>query len=505
MFLFCFGLFWTIMFIPIIGDIINNIIIGENSQSLTTAFLPMIGIIMMFIGLKEIIRNIKTNVYGIKCFGKVLDIYSTGVKINGRTVYKASVLIYLENEGITKIINEKIDYKNRFLKDCYVTVKYYNGDINFVDFLEDERNIPQHIIAMLNKETSNINKTENEYKEYNNEAKLHNYGSNNIETKYQNINGKFEIQFGTIWILLMTFFTLLLLVADTEEISFGIIIFLGLFWLVGIIMLYNGIKKRIADSKTEEFGIDAYGKICKLETVGSSNGQSYYKARVAVYVPSQNITKIIDEDIGYDSSKFSETSYLKLKYYEGDINFKEEIDEKYISDVVKSKIDELIENQEEQDILEEIELAKYYEEVNNSNYKKDNISNQDFNSDNSVDIEMKIKRIMGICKIIFGFFWTGGIFIVTTAFYNTTGDILVNGNQVTQEEFASMLFPKIFFGIFWLIGISTIISGMIDCFKIPNSNSIKKEKNNKEYKINDYERNKKRDDESDNYDPIQRM
>lgn len=501
MFLFCFGIFLTLMFVPVIGEMINNIITGENlGLTLSVIVVPMIGIIMMFIGLKQIIRNMKTNIYGITCFGKILDIYSTGVKINGRTVYNASVLIYIENEGITKIINEKIDYKNRFFKGYYVTVKYYNNDINFVDFLEDERNIPQQVITMLDKGCSNINKTENEYKKEENN-KSSNYSFNNIETKYQNINGKFEIQFGAIWTIIMLLFSFLFLIADTEENPFGAIIILGLFWLIGITMIYNGIKKRIADSNTEKFGIDAYGKICKIESIGSSNGNSYYKACVAVYVPSENITKIIDEDIGYYSNKFSEVSYLRLKYYEGDINIKEEIDGKYIPENIKSIIDELVKNSEEQEILEEIELASYYEEVNNSNYKKNNISNQDLNSNDSIDLETKIKRITGILKIIFGFFWTAFVFIVAYSLYNTTGYIFVNGQQVTHEEFYSMLFPKIFLGIFFVIGISTIISGTISCFKSNTSNSIKKEENNREHKFNDY---KKIDNDVDNYDPIQR-
>lgn len=62
--------------------------------------------------------------------------------------------------------------------------------------------------------------------------------------------------------------------------------------------------------------------------------------------------------------------------------------------------------------------------------------------------------------LFFGIIWTLIIAVITFVFYgNTGGTITVNGEIVSQAEFNSMLFPKIFLGLFWIIGIFFIIKG----------------------------------------------
>lgn len=64
--------------------------------------------------------------------------------------------------------------------------------------------------------------------------------------------------------------------------------------------------------------------------------------------------------------------------------------------------------------------------------------------------------------IYFGSLWTLITAFVTYGFYgNLGGTIRVNGAVVSQAEFSAMLGPKIFIGIFWFIGISVLIKGII--------------------------------------------
>lgn len=63
-------------------------------------------------------------------------------------------------------------------------------------------------------------------------------------------------------------------------------------------------------------------------------------------------------------------------------------------------------------------------------------------------------------NLFLGLIWTIIVAIVTFVFYgNSGGTITVNGEIVSQAEFNGMLFPKIFLGIFWIIGIFFIIKG----------------------------------------------
>ena len=52
-------------------------------------------------------------------------------------------------------------------------------------------------------------------------------------------------------------------------------------------------------------------------------------------------------------------------------------------------------------------------------------------------------------ELIFGIIWTIITAFITFAFYGTTGDVTVNGSLVSHEEFSAMLWPKLFFGMFW--------------------------------------------------------
>ena len=63
-------------------------------------------------------------------------------------------------------------------------------------------------------------------------------------------------------------------------------------------------------------------------------------------------------------------------------------------------------------------------------------------------------------ELIFGIIWTIITAFITFAFYGTTGDVTVNGSLVSHEEFSAMLWPKLFFGIFWLVGFFMLFRGL---------------------------------------------
>ena len=63
-------------------------------------------------------------------------------------------------------------------------------------------------------------------------------------------------------------------------------------------------------------------------------------------------------------------------------------------------------------------------------------------------------------QVIFGLFWLLFTAFFTFISYAGGTTISVNGQIVSQEEFNAMLFPKIFLGIFWAIGIIMIIWGL---------------------------------------------
>ena len=68
--------------------------------------------------------------------------------------------------------------------------------------------------------------------------------------------------------------------------------------------------------------------------------------------------------------------------------------------------------------------------------------------------------------MVFGSFWTLITAIITFGMYgNTGGDIYVNGVLTSQAEFNEMLWPKLFIGIFWAIGLGFLFAGLKGIYK----------------------------------------
>lgn len=76
-------------------------------------------------------------------------------------------------------------------------------------------------------------------------------------------------------------------------------------------------------------------------------------------------------------------------------------------------------------------------------------------------------------KLIFGLIWTAISSLVAFMMYaNKGGTIEVNGEVVSQAEFNSMLFPKLFIGLFIFIGLFMIFSGLKEIFTNIQTNKL---------------------------------
>lgn len=157
----------------------------------------------------------------------------------------------------------------------------------------------------------------------------------------------FEICMGSFWTGFMALVTFLIIKSGNDinqSQSMPVLLFIGLFWFIGIFILIKGIRKVIINYNIDTKGEECYGRISRIYNSGNYvNDRPELKADVIVYIPSLSDTDVISEVIGFDYSKYPKDSYVKVKYYNGDINFDEVIDENMIPTGIKEKIDELIE------------------------------------------------------------------------------------------------------------------------------------------------------------------
>lgn len=63
-------------------------------------------------------------------------------------------------------------------------------------------------------------------------------------------------------------------------------------------------------------------------------------------------------------------------------------------------------------------------------------------------------------ELIFGLVFTVFPLIIGLAMYNGSGEIYVNGVLTSQEEFNAMVWPKLFLGVFVVIGVCFIVAGL---------------------------------------------
>lgn len=163
----------------------------------------------------------------------------------------------------------------------------------------------------------------------------------------------FEVIFGTIWTVFMAFFTFIFYSANTGTISvngqivsqeefnlmIGPKIFIGIFWIIGLMVLFRGLKKVITNYKTEKYGEVCYGRIIDIFRSGAYvNNVPELKASISVYIESTGTMEEVSEVIGLATKrKYKIGDYVEGKYYNGDINITSYIPEAMIPSHIKSR------------------------------------------------------------------------------------------------------------------------------------------------------------------------
>ena len=110
----------------------------------------IMGIILMLVGLKIVIRDTMTKIKGEECFGKVIKVYATNKHINNRTVYKADFAVYISSLEKVEILSEEIGLdRTKFPKGDFFKVKTYKGDLNLGKKI-DKNQIPIFILDIVN-------------------------------------------------------------------------------------------------------------------------------------------------------------------------------------------------------------------------------------------------------------------------------------------------------------------------------------------------------------------
>ena len=159
----------------------------------------------------------------------------------------------------------------------------------------------------------------------------------------------FEVLFGTVWTIFTAFMTFAwissegkFLVSDSIGLRYkftvlgGQMCFFGIFWLVGLTILCIGVKKLIRNANTNKFGEECFGVVCNIYNSGTyMNDAPELKSDVLVYIPSLNETKVISEVVGVGQSEYEVGSYVRLKYYNDDINLEGIVDEDELPSATK--------------------------------------------------------------------------------------------------------------------------------------------------------------------------
>lgn len=109
---------------------------------------------------------------------------------------------------------------------------------------------------------------------------------------------------------------------------------------MSVFLIVKGIKQIIKDRKTDINGIDTYGCILKTFSTGNSiNDLPEMKAEILTYLENERTIKKFEEVVGFDSSKYSIGTFLRLKQFEDDINIVEVVTRDLIPSYILEELD----------------------------------------------------------------------------------------------------------------------------------------------------------------------
>lgn len=149
--------------------------------------------------------------------------------------------------------------------------------------------------------------------------------------------------FGIIWTAFSAVFAFLVfgipgtMTVNGEVVSkddYGVMlmpaIIIGIFIIIGIILIVTGLRKVLRDIATSKNGFETYGVVIGISETGTRvNERPELKAIVMVIMEYGEIQRF-EEIIGFDYNRYFYGEYLKVKQYKKDINILDSIDSSMI-------------------------------------------------------------------------------------------------------------------------------------------------------------------------------
>ena len=121
--------------------------------------------------------------------------------------------------------------------------------------------------------------------------------------------------------LFFVFITVPFWVTLIETKAYFVLLFVGIFDVVGIWLFYKGFSKLVRDIRTRKNGVETYAQLMNIFPSGTYvNDVPELKGTFKVFNPDTYQTDNVDEILGVGAFKYHEGQVVKVKYYNGDIN-----------------------------------------------------------------------------------------------------------------------------------------------------------------------------------------
>ena len=139
------------IFLILFGVIIILFVSGGMLKFILAISFICLALFLIFRVIKKMLLDRSTSLHGEECYAKVLECVPTETILFGKEEYKVVVAVYVSSINKTLLLEESIGYGN-YQVDSYISVLYYNGDINIIDYLNEDE-VPSDILKKLNDES----------------------------------------------------------------------------------------------------------------------------------------------------------------------------------------------------------------------------------------------------------------------------------------------------------------------------------------------------------------
>ena len=154
----------------------------------------------------------------------------------------------------------------------------------------------------------------------------------------------FELIFGSVWTAFVTPIFLLCVFVPGEQrggvdMNLPLFVFFALFELIGLYLMFKGLRQVIHDFKTKKYGIECYGLISDIRPTGARvNNNPEFKAIIDFVNPETNEVETLEEIIGFNYNKYPVYTYVLCKYYQGDLNIEHRVSDNEVPDYIRRYI-----------------------------------------------------------------------------------------------------------------------------------------------------------------------